>query len=449
MDIVIVGGGKVGQELCQDLTNEGHNIVLIEQNMTTLENLVNETDIRGVHGNGALLQVQKDADVPEADIFISVTPEDYTNIISAITAKKIGAKYVIARVRDPEFIDQVHFMKDSLDIDILINPELEATRDIMTNLTFPSAVDIEPILNTKSKILILRLPMDCIYNDLYLSQLKELHPNLLVCVIERDHTVWIPTGNDQIREHDLLYLVATDPTLIDFVEAVGYSSKKIKSTLIVGGGRITRYLIPLLTKRGIAIKVIEIDPEICMELATDFPDIEVIRADGTHHGLLIQERIGNYDALISLTPIDEENLLLSLFAYKMGMRKTITRVNRTDLIEVVDQDKLSTIITPKQLVADKIIQFVRSISGSKDSNVEHFMRLANGVQVVEFHIRQDSDITHVPLRDLWMKANVLIAMIFRNNMTIIPNGNDFFRVGDKVLVVSIDQNINDIHNIVQ
>lgn len=450
MDIVIVGGGKVGEELCYDLAQEGHDIVLIEKNPDRLEFLIDQADIRGVMGNGAVYQLQLEAGVPKCDLFIAATPLDETNLISAITAKRIGAKYVIARVRQPEYMEQMHFLRESMGITLTINPEMEAAKDIVRNLQYPNALDVEPIANGKSQIVQFLVPKGSDYEGKNLAFIRKRHPHILICVREREGDVRIPTGDMTVEGGDIIHVIGENSAIRRFYNALRVGIKKIHSVLIVGAGKITRYLLPELLRLGFRAKVIDSNLAICNDFATDFPEVEVVHGDGTNQAFLREERVSLYDALVSLVPIDEENILLSLFGTQQGVLKTITKVNRTDLVKVIEQFNLGTVITPRLLVANTIIRFVRSLQSSKDTKIDSFVRLAgNRVEGVTFTIVDDCKATDIPIKFMVLKDNLMIAMIKRGAELLFPSGEDRLLVGDQVLILSMDQILSDIDDILE
>lgn len=448
MNIVIVGAGKVGEELTRSLAKEGHDVVLIEKDGRRLNQLISMADITGVHGNGAIYRTQLEAGVDNCDVFIAVSQSDETNIIAAITARKIGADKTIARVRDPEFSLQMGFVRESLGITLMINPELEAATDVARIIQFPFVIGVEQFLNGRVNIIEVRLGKDSSLVGRSLKDLKTDGKHILVCIIQRGDKVIIPTGNTVLQEGDLIHVTGQNENLIKLFAADRHARQKLTSALIIGGGRITHYLLPLLLKMRMRIKVIEVDPDSADNLAADFPDVEIVCGDGTNQSFLREEHMASYDAIIALTGIDEENLLLSLFARQQGVQKIITKVNRTDLLKVIDCVNLGSIITPRRLVADNIIRFVRALENSQASNVEALYRLAdNRVETLLFHVTYDSKAVRIPLIDIKLKSGILIAFIVRKGKLIFPGGRDLIMPDDRVAVVTTQPNISDIDDI--
>jgi trk system potassium uptake protein TrkA len=448
MNIVIIGAGKVGEELTRALAKEGHNVVLIEKDARKLEQLISAADITGVHGNGAIYKTQLEAGVDHCDIFIAVSQSDETNIIAAITARKAGAEKTIARVRDPEFSLQMGFVRESLGISLMINPELEAATDISRILQFPFVLDIEQFMNGRVNIIEVQIPETSRLAGMSLRDLKTDGNHVLVCIIERGDQVIIPGGDTTIMAGDRVHVTGKNQSLTKLFAPNREARQRLSSALIIGGGKLTHYLLPMLLKMRMRIKVIEVEPEIADNLAADFPEAEVICGDGTNQSFLREERMSSYDTVISLTGIDEENLLLSLFAKQQGVPKVITKVNRTDLLKVIDCSNLGSVVTPRRLVADNIIRFVRAMENSQASNVEALYRLAdNRVETLLFHVTYDSKALRIPIMDIKLKPGLLIAFIARKGKVIFPSGRDVIMPDDRVAIVTTQQNIRDIDDI--
>ncbi len=448
MKIVIIGAGKVGEELCRSLSKAGHDIVLIEKDPHRLEQLINVADITGVVGNGAIYETQLEAGVDTCDIFMAVSPHDETNIIAAITAKKIGAQYTVARVRDPDFNRQISFVRESLGITMMINPEMEAALDISRIIQFPSALGIEHFNNGRVNIVEVKIADQSPLAGKRVKDIREKNMDVLICIITRGDEIIIPTGDTEVIAGDHLHVTGTLEELNKiYVDAKCYR-QRIRSALIVGAHRITHYLIPRLIRLNMRVKVIEIDPLIANELASDFPEVEVICGDGTDQEFLKEERMTNYDAVIALTGVDEENLLLSLYASRQGVTKTITKVNRTDLLKVLGQLGLDSIVTPRRLIADIIIRFVRALENSQGSNVDALYRIVdNQVEALQFTVTSDSKVVRVPLVELKTKDNLMLAAIIRQGKLIFPGGHDEILPKDRVIVVTTHTNFNDIDDI--
>lgn len=448
MNIVIAGVGKVGEVLCRDLAKEGLNIMIIELNESRLDQLLNMYDINGVSGNGAMYDIQIEARVDSCDVFIATTSNDETNIIAAITAKKLGAEYTIARVRNPEYSKHMDFLRESLGITLMINPEMEAANEITRMLTFPAALNVESFENDRLKMIEIVLQSDAPMIGLKLKEYNGRFGSVLICSIVRDNQVIIPDGETYLKCGDHVMVTGSTNDVRLFCKYSQHNLVRISSVLIVGGGKLTNYLLSKLTKSNMRIKVIERSEDISDKLAAEFPKAEIICGDGTRQYFLNEERITDYDAVIALTGVDEENILVSIYASRKGVKKTITKINRTDLLTVLDNVGLQSIITPQRLIADQIIRFIRSTQNSQGSNIDAFYRMADSrVEVLQFKIKESSRVIRIPLNDLNTKIGVLIACIIRDDKLIYPDGSSIIQPDDNVIIVTSHnkfQNIDDI-----
>ncbi len=451
MKIVIVGAGKIGELLCRDLSTEGNDITLIEQDAKVLDKVLSISDIMGIVGNGANREVLGDAGVHDADIFIAVTTNDEINLISSVMAKKMGAKYTIARVRNPEYSEQMQFMKESLGIDIMLNPEAEAADFIRKNLEYPNALNIDSFANNKVNLVEILVEKDSFLHNLKLIDFKQKYfKNLLVCIVQRGPEIYIPTGNFVLQKEDRIYVTGAHADLAEFYKSLGHSDERIKSVFIIGGGRITHYLADILLKKKMKLKIVEINEERAKELSEIYEEAEIINGNGIDMDLLEEENFSSYDACVSLTGIDEENIIISMFADKMGIKKTITKINRTSLLNVLDLVGLQSILTPKKIIADYIVKIVRSFAGSQgENNIQNLYRIAdNRVEAIEFSVGEFSCVAGIPLKDLHIKDNVLIPYIIRENKLIIPGGLDVIKPFDTVIIVTTQQYLDDIDKII-
>lgn len=455
MKITVVGAGKVGETLCQDLSQAGHDITLIDQNEKLLDQLMSQMDISAFEGNGALYDVQEESNVADSDIFIAVTPKDETNIIAALTAKSLGAKRTIARVRDPNYTKQMSFLRSKLGIDMILNPELQAARDIATSLQFPAAVSVDQFAHGRVYLVSLVVPKDSSAIGMNMINLRNKFRNLIFCVVARKNgQVLIPSGLTTLEASDELTVTGNVQELNAFYSFLGVPAKKIKNALIIGGGKITNYLIPRLYRANIEPKVIEVNLAAAEALARQYPKLQVICADGTNQSILEEEHIEQYDAVVSLTGIDEENILISLYAESVGVNKVISKVNRINLLsllykhEYYDNVESHTIVTPRLLVADQIVRFIRAQGNASGSNVDALYRICDDrVEALQFKALANSKCINIPLASLPTKENILIAYILRDNKLIFPGGQDAIKPNDKVIVITTHKNFDDLDDI--
>lgn len=448
MKIVIAGGGKVGEVLCQELSIEGNDIVLIEANQWKLERVISKNDITGMVGNGASYDIQVEAGVPKCDMFIAVTPKDEINIIASIIARKLGAKHTIARVRNPEYAGHMGFMREGLGITMMINPELEAAKDIVRVIRYPEALSVEQFANGRVNIVEIEVDDQNDLAGIPVADFRKHFGNVLICSIAREGDVFIPEGTSKVQKGDRIFVTGAKKDLTRLYRKAGFKEEKLRSAMLVGGGRITHYLVEMLTEMDIELKVIEINHDTAKALSSQFPRTVVIEGDGTDQEFLKEERIELYDTVVSLTGVDEENILISLFAATENTKKVITKVSRTDLLKILGNVGLQSIVTPKRLIANKTIRFVRSLTNRGISNVEALFRIAdNQVEALQFRVAEHSKVINVPLMNLKLKDNLLVAYIVRGNKLIFPGGKDTIKAGDQVIVVTTNKTFEDIEDI--
>lgn len=449
MKIVIAGGGKVGEALCIDLAAEKHDVFVIDRDARIVDRLMGISDIAGMAGNGASLEVQRTAGVPDCDVFIAVTASDEVNIIASIIAHKLGAKSTLARVRNTEYSANLGFVQENLGITMMVNPELEAARAIALGIRFPSAVSIESFAGGRVLIVGVKVSKCSSLSGMSLSRFREVYGTVLVCVVERGKEVFIPEGSFVLQEGDLLHVTGSTSDLSVIYRAAGCYTGKVRSAMIIGGGRITRYLLDIIGPMGLEVCVIENDAAKASSLADDYPKVKVISDDGTDHDVLEEHSISAYDCFIALTGIDEENLVTSLYAAGLNVPKIVTKVNRTPLVRVLSGLGLQTIITPKRLVSDKIIRFVRAMNDTLDSKVEAMYRIVDGVEALQFEVLKDSAATGIPLKDLRLKKNILITYIVRREKLIFPGGNDVIKPGDRIIAVTTESDFDEIDDLLE
>ena len=454
MKVVIVGGGKVGELLCADFSSIFKEVTIIDTNELRVEKLVEAYDINGILGNGANYEVLTRADTAEADMFISVTASDEINMICCIAAKQMGAKYTIARIRNPEYSKTKEFLRESLGIDLMVNPEYEAAKQISHMLKYPTAIKVESFFGGKFNILEVIINSNSILNGVSLIDSKKIidFPSL-VCLVERQGEVFVPRGNYIFNVGDKVHITAANKNLKKFYKLLGNQDnmeKKITSSLVIGGGKIAHYLVEFLQIANFYVKVIEIDKNKAIALSETFPDIDVIWADGSDRDTLIEEGIQTFDSCISLTGFDEENIIINLYADKLGIKKTVAKVNRASLKQIAEDIGQYSYITPKEIVGNIITKYTKSLQCSKHSDIENFYRIANNqAEVIEFKITNNSaKILGIKLKDLAINPNMLIAFIIRNNKQIFPNGDDEIKLDDNVVVVSYKHKIEHIDDII-
>ena len=452
MNIVIIGDGKVGHKLAKQLSDEKYNVALIDQSERKLRDAVNELDVSCVVGDGANAEVQKEADVPGADLVIACASTDELNMLCCLLAKRLGAKQTIARVRNPVYYQQMHLFKEDLKLSMAVNPELVLAGEISRVLIFPSAAKIETFAKGRVELVEVTIgdqsPMDGIsLMELY----RKYQIKMLICAVQRGSDVYIPDGSFVTRRGDKINIAASHKEIEKFFKFVGAKRNKVRTVLICGGGRVAYYLSKQLLSLGMQVKIIEQSKERCMELCDLLPKATIIHGNATDHELLEEEGIGNADAFVCLTGIDEENIIMSMYAKTKNVSKIITKVNEDALQHLVDELGIESTVSAKNVTTNVIMSYVRAMKNSMGSaNVETVYQLINGrIEALEFLIREATNYTGIPLKDLIIRENHLVACIVRKRQIIIPGGNDTLEVGDSVLVVSMSQGLEDLKEILR
>ena len=448
MKIVLVGGGKVGFALCRSLVAEKHDVVLIEQNEAVLNHIVSRFDIMGLLGNGADFTILEQAGVQECDIFIALTEYDEVNMISAVLAKKMGAKETIVRVRNPEYSNAYFKEKNILGFSLIVNPELLAARAISNIIDFPNALSVERFAGGRVSLMEFVIKDSSGLCQMPISDFRKKFGNIIVCAMERDHQLMIPSGDVTIQDKDRIFVTGNRVDMMLFHNY--FKSRAVKSLLIVGAGKIAYYLLGILKDSRIDTKVIEINPERARFFSEKFPNLYIVQGDGTAKDILLEESAPSYDAVATLTGVDEENIITSMFLDRVGVHKNITKVNRTSLLEIIHAPDFSSIITPKSIAVDAIMHFIRGRVNAQYSDLQAMHHLANGqIETLQFHIKEANKMTAKPLSQLKLKKGVLIAAIIRKGKTIFPTGEDMLEVGDQLLVTTLLPNITKIYDLIE
>lgn len=448
MKIIVVGGGKVGFTICEQLSNEGHDITVIDIDAHKLKYVVNTLDVLGVLGNGTSYRTQQEAGIENADILVAVTDKDEINMLSCLIAKKAGNCRTVARVRNPEYYDEIRFIKEELGLSMCLNPEMEAARDIAKLIQIPSALDVDSFAGDRVNLIKVKIPRVSCLNGLTLKNLSShISSHILVCMVERGKEVIIPNGNTTIYEDDIIYLITPLWETRNVLKKAGINTKPIKDVAIAGGGKIAYYLSRLLIKAKINVKIIEKDRQNCDFLSEMLPEAMIIYGDASNKQLLMEENIDNTDAFVAVTNIDEENIVLSLYVNKISQAKLITKINKITFEEVVKEMPIGTVVCPKNITAERIVSYVRTLQNSLGSNIETLYRmLDNRIEALEFVVRENAK-TDVPLKDLSLIDNVLICCINRGGKIITPSGKDCLKIGDTVVVVTSNLGLNDLSSI--
>ncbi len=448
MKIIIVGGGKVGLTLAESLRAEDHDIAVIDPDTDVVEYASTEYDILGIHGSGACCGDLKEAGADHADLLIATSPGDELNILSCVIASRMGTHRCIARVRDPDLVGQLPFMRDKLGLSAMVNPELYAAGEISRMIRMPSAIRVDSFAKGRIDLAEIKIEENSKLAGLKLSKLPSaFRSKLLICAVNRDNEVVIPGGDFDLQAGDKIHVTAPHADLASFFKELGYD-RKIRTVMIVGGGRIAYYLAKQLLDSGIAVKIIEQDHERCLALSSVFPKAKIICADGTDQDILISEGIASVNAFVALTGVDEENIILSMYARQQGVGKVITKIDKPTLKQMTESVGLDSLISPKMLTANMIVQYVRAVQNSGGSSISTLYKLLDGqMEAIEFIAGEGSRVLDMPLSALQLKSNLLIAGIIRGGRVIIPSGGDCIEAEDSVIVVTANCYFRDLDEI--
>lgn len=450
MKIVIIGDGKVGSTLAEQLSREKHEVTLIDRSGEPLEQSNNQLDVMIVEGDGASHAVQQEAGVDRADLVIACTGADELNLLCCLIAKKLGAKHTIARVRNPNYVEELSLIKDDLGLSMAINPEAMCATEMARVLRIPSAIKIDTFSRGQVEILKLPVAAGSILDGMALMEMGKLKAKVLICAVERgEHEVFIPSGEFRLQAGDHISVVATPIEAIRFFRQIGIVRTRVRQSMIIGGGRIAFYLAKQLLATGMDVKIIEADLERCEILSELLPEASIIHGDGTDQQLLLEEGIEHMDAIVSLTGIDEENIIISLYAARTTHAKVITKINRSSYEDIVAELDLGSVFYPRKICADNVVRYVRAMQASNAyASMETLCKIAGGkVEALEFRVTKEADLCSTPLQDLNLRSDLLIASITRKGKPITPKGSDTIEVGDSVVVVTTHSGIATINDI--
>ncbi len=452
MKIIIVGAGKVGLTLTSILSGEGHDVTVVDTEPKLVESVVNDNDVIGYCGNGASFPVLEKAGASRCDVFISVTGSDELNIMSCMIAEKNGAKRSVARVRNTDYANQLAFMQNKLGIDLVINPEIEAAAEISRIIEFPAASKIETFAKGRIELAEITVSAGGVLDGTRLSELRgKVDVALLICAVRRGDEIIIPDGTFVFRAGDKVHFTASKSTLPKAFRALGLQKKKIKSVLVIGGSRTSYYLALYLLRVGIKVKIIESDKERALQLESILDGADVICADGTDTDVLLEEGLENFDATVALTNIDEENMIFSMYAMRNGVQKTVCKVNRdhfADMFSSVMEN--CSIVKPKTYITDMILRYIRAIDNAGGSQIETLYKILDGrAEAIEFKASETCKLNGIPLKDLSLKSNIIIACVSHGKEIIIPNGNTVVNAGDSVIVITAGHTILDLEEILK
>lgn len=449
MNIIVVGCGKIGKAVIESLLAEGHKITAVDGSQAILDEVTNIFDVMTVCGNGADVDSLTEAGVEKCDLLISSTQSDEKNMLICFMGKKLGAKHTIARIRNPEFNDKsLGFVKQQLGLSLSINPELLVAREALNVLKLPSAIKIETF-SRNFELVEVKLSPNSVLDGMALKDMREKYKaKYLICTVERNGEIFIPDGNFALKSGDQIGIISAPSEIQKLLKMLGMLKKQSSSVMIIGGSKASIYLAKMLQEVGICTKIIEARPEKCKELSDRLPNTTIICADGTQQDVLLEEGINDTDAFVALTGMDEQNILISIYAFLQNVPKVITKINREELSALSDKIGLESIISPMTVTSDRVLQYARALQNSMGSNVEMLYKLMDGkAEALEFKVVENPKLTGIPLKDLSLKKNILIGGIIRGRKIIHPSGNDEILAGDKVVVIAAGRCLNDLTDI--
>ena len=453
MRILVVGDGKVGHTLAEHLAREEHDVVIVDRSDEVLQRSEDTLDVLCVRGNGANAKTLMEAGVDKADILIAATAGDETNMLCCLIGKRLGAKYAIARIRDPEFNESLTLLQKELGIDMAINPERATAIEISRLLRFPFASNIESFAKGRVEMVEFRAQeKDVVIGHPLKDLSRRLHgiPQVLYAAVERDGEVFIPNGDFSIAPGDRVHVAADMVTITSYFRFLGENSLRVKNVMLLGGGRISYYLAKMIVPIGIHVALIELNGGKAEALSEMLPDVNVIHGDGTDQELLEQEGLTRMDAFVTLCDRDEENLMTGLFAVSQGVPKVIVKNNRVSYADIIGAMGLDSIVSPKSITCANILRYVRARVNGLGTKVEKLYRLMNGkAEALEFIARASDPYIGVPLKDLNMRRNTLVAVIVREGRVIVPFGNDHIEAGDSVVIIACESGISDLNEVIR
>lgn len=452
MKILIIGCGKVGASIIESLVEEGNDVVAIDHSPSVIEEIGNIYDVITVCGNGADTETLEEAGVSKADLVVAVTDSDELNMLACFVAERMGARHTIARIRKPEYNDQsLDFFRKQLKLTVSVNPEWMAANELFNILKLPAAVNIESFSRSNLEMVQIRLKPDSVLDGLNLIELRRQYKaKFLVCAVQRGEEVYIPDGNFVLKGGDKIGITASSSEVQKLLKMLRQDQKSAKSVMILGASNISYYLAKRLISSGSRVVVIDKDEKRCQAFAEQLPEAVVICGDGAEQELLLEEGLESIDAFVALTGVDELNILISIFASSKKVPKVIAKVNRSELAAMAQNLGLDTIISPKKIVSNVLARYARALKNTVGSNVETLYKLMDSsVEALEFNVSQDFKGANIPLKELSLKKNILIAGIIRGRKAVIPTGADMITPGDRVVVIASDQQLLDLSDIIQ
>ena len=451
LQIIIVGCGKVGMTLVEQLSQEGYDITIIDKNADIVQSMSSLHDVMGIVGNGASYSTQMEAGIESTDLIIAVTDSDELNLLCCIIAKRVGDCAAIARVRTPDYSKEAGYLREKLGLTMIINPELEASAEAARILYLPTALEVNSFAHGQAEMVKFKVTEGNKLAGNTIALLgTDITENIVICAVERNGEVYIPSGNFQVEAGDVISFVASRMMARTFLNNIGFKTNQVKDTMIIGGGNAAYYLAKQLLHMGTSVKIIESDRSRCEQLSILLPKAIIINGDGSSEELLKEEGIQYAESFVPLTGIDEENIMLTMYAKNVSNAKVITKINRMAFRSVINRLDLGSVIYPRYITSEAIIAYVRAKKDSMDSNIETLYHMFDHrVEAIEFRVYEKSAVTGIPLKNLSLKEDLLISFINRNGKIIIPSGHDSIEMGDTVMIVTTHTGFNDIQDILK
>lgn len=450
MKIVIAGIGKLGDYLARSLVKDKNEVTLIDLNFNTSKDLIDNEDVNYICGNALDSNVLLEAGISDADLLISVTNKDEQNVMCCLLGKTLGVKHTIARIRTPEYSNSINIVKDKLGLSMVINPESLTADSISRALSIPSALEATTFLKGKIQMISLKVPEEGFLNGSSINSLSKKLPGIIVCAIERDNNLLIPKGSTKLQYGDKINITGSMKDIKDFLEYTDLKTEKTKNVIICGGSSIAMYLAKNLIDMGMKVKIIEINEERCKLLSEKLPKALIINGDVSDQYVLYEEGIDECDAFVTLTNIDEENIICSMFASMQKVPKIITKINHIDLDGVVEKVGIDTVITPHKIATNQIVKYVRAMKNSEKSSCEAIYKFDNdSFEMLEFNIKKDFNGLNIKIKDLTLKEGILIVAILRDRRIIFPTGQDEIKLRDTIVVIDSNDAIRDINDILE
>lgn len=450
MRIIIVGTGKVGRTFTRQLAKAGHDVVIVDRRKEALNVVSESMDVMSLQGNGTTLAIQEEAGVKDADLLIAAMDTDEKNLLTCLIARRAGAAHTVARVRSPEYAQEIRLIQEDLGLGLAINPELACATEMARVLRFPSAVKIDSFAGGKVELLKYRIPKESPLAGTRLADLSKFKANVLICAVERGREVIIPNGSFTLESGDRISIIAVPREAHRFFKGIGALTSPVRRVMLLGGGRIAVYLAQQLTELGVSVKIIERDEKIAASLDEQLPGVTVIHGDGTDRAVLSEEGIEDMDAVATLTGMDEQNILMSLYAGQVCKGKIITKINRNSFEDIVENMEVGSVFYPRYIAAEVVERYVRAIENSSGSNVETLYSIVGDkAEALEFRVLEGSKVCGIPLQTLKTRPGILIGSIHRDDRVFIPRGQDTIEPGDSVVVVTTLPNLGDLDDILE